>query len=348
MSFERWKDTAIIVPARNEAERIGDCLTALAPQCNDRVHVILVVNNTDDDTAKIAKAAAGRLGLDLTVLDLTFPPGMGVGAARRKGCAVALEQMPHLRQILITDADCRVSPDWVARSIHHLQRFDALCGRVTLNPEEAATLAPQDPMFEVHEMTYRRLVLTLYARHAPNCADLQNSHGEAPGASLGFTRDAYEAVGGFAPIPCGEDRAIIRALRAASRRVLHADDVWVEASCRLVGRAAGGMADTLRNRLSGAGYFADDCLPDAARLIDQSRRGVLGCWPAQMSQDQRIPVEDLPAHIAMLRAFLDMPARDEAATTLPQAAPNRGARKNFPARAAKASEPLAAGVVELS
>lgn len=31
MSFERWKDTAIIIPARNEAERIGDCLTALAP-----------------------------------------------------------------------------------------------------------------------------------------------------------------------------------------------------------------------------------------------------------------------------------------------------------------------------
>ena len=23
MSFERWKDTAIIIPARNEAERIG-------------------------------------------------------------------------------------------------------------------------------------------------------------------------------------------------------------------------------------------------------------------------------------------------------------------------------------
>ncbi len=193
MSFERWKDTAIIIPARNEAQRIGDCLTALAPQCNDRVRVILVVNNTDDDTAKIAKAAAGRLGLDLTVLDLTFPPGMGVGAARRRGCAVALEQMPHLRQILTTDADCRVSPDWVALSIQHLQRFDALCGRVTLNPEEAACLAQQDPMLEAHEMAYRRLVLTLYARHAPNCADLQGSHGEAPGASLGLRSSA----------PCG-------------------------------------------------------------------------------------------------------------------------------------------------
>ena len=348
MSFERWKDTAIIIPARNEAERIGDCLTALAPQCNDRVHVILVVNNTDDDTAKIATAAAGRLGLDLTVLDLTFPPGMGVGAARRRGCAVALEQMPHLRQILTTDADCRVSPDWVARSIHHLQRFDALCGRVTLNPEEAACLAQQDPMFEAHEMAYRRLVLTLYARHAPNCADLQGSHGEAPGASLGFTRDAYEAVGGFAPIPCGEDRAIIRALRAAGRRVHHADDVWVEASCRLVGRAAGGMADTLRNRLSGAGYLADDCLPDAGCLLEKLRRGGLGCWPVQVPEAERIPVDELPAHIALLRGFLDKSAARETAAPLAPEAGGPRPRENFPARRAKASEPLAAGVVELS
>ena len=85
MSFERWKDTAIIIPARNEAKRIGACLSALAPQCNDRIRVILVVNNTDDDTAKIATLAAARHGIDLSVLDLTFPPGMGVGAARRKG-----------------------------------------------------------------------------------------------------------------------------------------------------------------------------------------------------------------------------------------------------------------------
>jgi glycosyltransferase involved in cell wall biosynthesis len=85
MSFERWKDTAVIIPARNEAERIGACLSVLAPQCNDRIRVILVVNNTDDDTAKIATLAAARHGIDLSVLDLTFPPGMG-----RRGGRAAL------------------------------------------------------------------------------------------------------------------------------------------------------------------------------------------------------------------------------------------------------------------
>lgn len=348
MSFERCKDTAIVIPARNEADRISDCLDALAPQCNDRVRVILVVNNTDDDTAKIAEAAATRHGIDLAVLNLTFPPGMGVGAARQKGCAVALKQMPHLRQILTTDADCRVSPDWVARSIQHLQRYDAVCGKVTLNPEEAVCLAGQDPSLEAHETAYRRLVLEFYARHAPNCADLTDSHGEAPGASLGLTREAYVAIGGFAPIPCGEDRAIIRAVRASGRRVHHAYDVWVEASCRLIGRAAGGMADTLRIRLAGAGYLADDCLPDATFLLDQLRRGALGCWPAEAPQAMRIPVEALPAHIAILRAFLALPQEHEAAATPAQAPAEFRAPANFSARAAKAPEPRAAGVVELS
>ncbi len=347
MSFERCKDTAIIIPARNEAERIEDCLMALAPQCNERVRVTLVVNNTDDDTAALAQAAAAQQGFDLTLLNLTFPPGVGVGAARQHGCALALEQMPHLRHILTTDADCRVSPDWVARSIQHLQGFDAVCGRVTLNPVEAVCLAGLDPSFHDLEMAYRDLVLEFYARHAPNCAELSGSHGAAPGASLGFTRDAYEAVGGFAPIPCGEDRQIIRALRELGKRVLHSDDIWVEASCRLVGQAEGGMADTLRIRLAGAGYLADDCLPNAAYLLEQQRQGAMGCWPAQVPPSQRVPVRDLPVHIATLAAFLQSAKGDY----MPKPHPSRARSlpgEQFCAPVTNATEPAAFEAVELS
>lgn len=347
MSFERCKDTAIIIPARNEAERIGDCLIALAPQCNDRVRVILVVNNTDDDTGAVAQAIALQQSLDLTVLDLTFAPGMGVGAARQRGCALALEQMPHLRHILTTDADCRVSPDWVAQSLHHLQRFDAICGKVTLNPKEAVCLAGLDPNLHHYEVAYRQLVIEFYARNAPNCADLRGSHGGAPGASLCFTRDAYQAVGGFAPIPCGEDRQIIRALRASGKSVLHADDIWVEASCRLVGRAEGGMADTLRDRLGGVDYLADDCLPNAALLLDQLRQGALEFWPPQVPPSQRVRVRDLPTHIAVLSSFLHGQADQFTPTDYPDPDHFRPS-KNFRNPTANVSEHLALGEVELS
>jgi cellulose synthase/poly-beta-1,6-N-acetylglucosamine synthase-like glycosyltransferase len=320
MSFERCKDTAIVIPARNEADRIGDCLTALAPQCSERVRVVLVVNNTNDDTAEIAQAHAARVSIDLTVLNLILRPGMGVGAARQKGCALALEQMPHLRQILTSDADCRVSPDWVALNIHHLQRSDVVCGKVELHPGEAVCLAGLDPILQDYETAYRQLVLELYARYAPHCADLSGSHGGAPGASLGFTRAAYESVGGFAPIPCGEDRQIVRAMRELGKRVRHADDIWVEASCRLVGRAEGGMADTLRTRLAGPDYLADDCLPDAGTLLDQQRQGKLGCGPPHVPNSKRVPVRELPSHIAQLSAFLHRP-ESRFANALPRRTP---------------------------
>lgn len=347
MSFERCKDTAVIIPARNEAERIAACLTALAPQCNERVRVVVVVNNTDDDTAAIAQFTAMQLHIDLSVLDITLAPGMGVGAARQRGCALALEQMPHLRHILTTDADCRVSPDWVAQSIHHLQDVDAVCGKVTLNPAEADCLASLDPSLHDYETAYRALVLELYTRHAPNCADLRGSHGGAPGASLDFTRDAYETVGGFAPIPCAEDRQIIRTLREFGKKVRHADDIWIEASCRLVGRADGGMADTLRTRLAGADYLADDCLPNAAFLIDQQRRGAMGCWPPQVPPVERVSVRDLPAHISVLSAFLNGQdgAFDRTAHTVPS---KFWSGEKFRSPVTNAWEPPALRAVELS
>lgn len=304
MSFAREKDTAVIIPARNEAERIATCLTALAPQCGPRVRVFLVVNNTYDDTAERARERATELGLDLAILTCRFAPRLGVGEARRRGAALALQQMPNLHYLLTTDADCAVAPDWIDRNLAHLTSADAVCGKVELLAEEAEWLAAIDPGLHIAEEAYRALVLEVFARHGPNGAGLRGTHGQTPGASLGFTRDGYLAAGGFAPIPCGEDRQIIRALRETSRIVRHASDVRVAASCRLTGRAAGGMADTLRARLSGLPCRADDCLPAARKLIKEVRAGTLGSWPPQIAPEDCVPMENLAAESARLRAFI--------------------------------------------
>ncbi|SDG27641.1 glycosyltransferase [Sulfitobacter delicatus] len=304
MSFARCIDTAIVIPARDEAERIAHCLDALAPQCSERVQVILVVNNTGDDTAEIANAAATALHINLHVLNVAYPAQRGVGEARRLGGSEALRSLPHLNHILTTDADCRVAPDWVARNLYHLQEADAVCGKVDLHPGETAWLAGLDKSLQDIEDTYRGLVQEAFARYGSNCTDLRGSHGQTPGASLGFTRSAYVATGGFEPIPCGEDRQIIRTLRSLGRRVRHASDIRVAASCRLTGRAAGGMADTLRARLSGDNYAADDCLPRADDLIHQIRSGAVPSWPPQLAPGDCVPARDLPAHCNKLRRFL--------------------------------------------
>jgi len=284
------KDIAVIIPARDEEDRIAACLTALAGQYTARVTVIVVLNNTTDRTGDIARNIAGRHDLDLIVLDHILAEDQGVGTARRIGCNHALQGLPHLRYLLTTDADCIVAPDWIARNLTHLQTVDAVCGKVDLITGEADILDGMDRHFATLEGTYRKLVQDIYARHAPGCGDIAGTHGEAAGASLAFSRLAYLAVGGFDPVICGEDRRIVRAFRGSGHSVRHASDVTVQASCRLMGRAAGGMSDALKARIGGTDYKIDDCLPPAE-------------WPPQVPERYRLNVRDLPRHIAILENF---------------------------------------------
>ncbi|MGK7650972.1 glycosyltransferase [Roseovarius sp. B08] len=297
------KDTAIVIPARNEEKRIAHCLNALAEQCSARVVVIVVVNNSTDSTVARARDAALRLGLDLTVLQRRLEPHEGVGTARRIGCDHALQHIPALRYLLTTDADCIVAPQWLARNLAHLETSDAVCGKVEPIAVEADILDGVNPQFVSLESTYRKLVQEIYAGHAQGCADVAGTHGEAAGASLAFSKSGYLAAGGFAPIPCGEDRRIVRALRSARRRVRHADDVTVQASCRLSGRASGGMSDTLRSRIGASDYLVDDCLPPADWLVSHVERRSLDVWPPQVPARLRFSVRDLPRHIERLDRF---------------------------------------------
>lgn len=303
MMLSLLKDTAVIIPARNEEARIGACLIALARQDAARVTVILTVNDTTDRTAEVARDTAHCHGLHLVVLERTLAPVQGVGTARRIGCDHALRNMPELRYIVTTDADCIVAPDWIARNRAHLERVDAVCGKIGLIAEEAGILDGMDRHLATLEGTYRKLVQQFYERHAPGGADVAGTHGEAAGASLAFIKAAYLAVGGFAPMKCGEDRRIVRALRSAGHRVHHADDVTVQASCRLNGRAGGGMSDALKARIGRLDYMIDDCLPPADRLVRHAVRKTLGPWPPQVPTRLRLKVRDLPHHIRILENY---------------------------------------------
>lgn len=293
------KDVAIVIPARNEAKRIRACLTALAGQLPQRVRVVLVVNNTSDATEAIARQTAPQLGLDLDVLTCELTASQGVGTARRLGCAHALAAMPALRYLLSTDADCVVAEDWLVRNLAHLSNADAVCGKIAPIEAEAKLLDGMDRLLLTQEGSYRQLVQAFYARHA-GCPDILGTHGEAAGASLALTRPAYLAAGGFEPMICGEDRSIIRTLRQTGHVVRHADDVQVRASCRLTGRAIGGMSDALKQRMARRDYLIDDCLPPAAWLIQHAQTGTLGPWPPQVPPESRVNVRDVARNIRLL------------------------------------------------
>ncbi|MFD9466963.1 glycosyltransferase [Streptomyces sp. NPDC060027] len=70
-------------------------------------------------------------------------------------------------------------------------------------------------------------------------------HPHVHGANLGVSAAAYLRVGGFEPLPTGEDRDLAARLFAAGHRVARTDQHAVHTAARLRGRAPGGLADLL-------------------------------------------------------------------------------------------------------
>jgi len=111
---------AFVVPARNEAEFIGQSITSLLNQSgNHSIHIFLVDDGSTDRTADVARRAAAKTGKpsDLTVIPgLPLPAGWtGKLWAMQQGIERAKESTPDF--FLLTDADILHAPDNLATLI---------------------------------------------------------------------------------------------------------------------------------------------------------------------------------------------------------------------------------------
>lgn len=93
---------SVVVPAVNEAAEIGDCLTSLAAQdFAGQYEVIVVDNNSVDDTAAIARSHGATV---------VFEPQPGVCWARQRGTAAARGEI-----VISTDADTTFATSWLSK-----------------------------------------------------------------------------------------------------------------------------------------------------------------------------------------------------------------------------------------
>ena len=290
--------TAVIVPARDEAELVGRCLAALAPQLEDAV-LVLVVNNTLDATAEVAEARARALRLPLVLVERRFARG-GVGAARRFGFALAARLCPQAETLLTTDADAAVAPGWIAAHRAALAEADAVAGRIETFEEEARLLPPAFHRRRLREERYLGLTLAFEALMDPEGrADGVNLAG---GANLGFRAAAYRAAGGFARRESDEDRELIARMRARGFRTRVCETAVVRASLRAQGRAPAGMAAGVAARLAGL-----DTADSALRPLDEMLARRLPAEPvapepgAGIAVPGRTPLADLAALQALVQ-----------------------------------------------
>jgi hopene-associated glycosyltransferase HpnB len=115
---------SVVIPARNEAEAVGECLGSLLRQDYRGLRaVVLVDDESSDGTAAVARAAAAACGAAdrLTIVAGTPLPAGWTGKlwAMRQGIAAATTSDPPPDFLLLTDADIAYAPQALGWLVAH-------------------------------------------------------------------------------------------------------------------------------------------------------------------------------------------------------------------------------------
>jgi glycosyltransferase involved in cell wall biosynthesis len=187
---------SLIVTVRNDREGLIELLAGLEQQTEMPDEVVVVDGGSDDGTlAELERWDEKRAPLRVVVA-----PGTNIAAGRN----IAVREARH-DWIICTDAGCRPVPGWVAAMKQASGRADVAAGTFVVEgdtPFDRALACAHYPVLdEVHDPSALvRLSHRLFGR------DFRAAH--AGGRSMGFSRAAWEAVGGFPEhVYAGEDLA---------------------------------------------------------------------------------------------------------------------------------------------
>ena len=207
----------VAIPVRDEAERIVDCLLALARQDGATPGVLLLVNNTTDRTMEVVNELVPVIGMPVRAIEHVFAPADAhAGSARRMAMEQADALAPASVPLLTTDADGRASADWLAANLFHLRHgMDAVFGRAVIDPIEAKQIPPMLHQLDARECAYAAVLDEIAHWIDPDPHDPWPRHTEESGASIAVMREAFRRSGGVPTLRLGEDRAFAAALRRA-------------------------------------------------------------------------------------------------------------------------------------
>ena len=187
---------SVVIPACNAAKTLTRCVQTAEGSTYPLLEIIVVDDGSNDATAVLAEQAGCR------VIRLTSRGGPG--SARNRGASEARGEL-----IMFLDSDTEVEPATIENAVTRLvqARADAVVGIYSRTPLSRGFFA-------------RYYGLLKYTSHARRVCDDYNVF--ASQCAL-IRREAFQAVGGFSPLPPGvdvENEELGRRLAARGRMVL--------------------------------------------------------------------------------------------------------------------------------
>jgi chlorobactene glucosyltransferase len=205
---------SVLIPARNEADIIGETLQRLLSQAYPHLEVVVLDDASTDGTAEAARAA-GKNDDRLRVIQGAPLPHGWLG---KNWACHQLSQVASGEILLFTDADVIWTPRAVAR----------LVGEMEKRRSDLQTVWPT----QITVTWTERLVVPLMAFVIVGYLPLLAVHhipwpifAAAMGQCLAFRREAYDAIGGHAAVRDSviEDVTFAKRVKRAGRRLRVAD-----------------------------------------------------------------------------------------------------------------------------
>lgn len=198
---------SVVLPARNEAAHIADCIASLRTTTWPNWELIVVNDGSTDDTGRLARAAAAG-DARITVLDA--PPLAAGWFGKQWACHTGL-QTARGELLLFTDADTRHQPELITRLVR--ARADRQADLMSVSgTQEMVTFWEQAIQPVVFALILTRFGGARAIEQARTPADVV-----ANGQCFLITREAYEAIGGHE----GVRDTVAEDLMIAQRTVEH-------------------------------------------------------------------------------------------------------------------------------
>jgi hypothetical protein len=235
MSAAPYIRIAVGIPVRNEQRLLPGLLAALAGQRGidpDAVGIAFLLDGCTDGSEALVRGWQAPFAVTVRSGPADRPCA---GRARRAVMEEAVRTGAAL--LLCTDADSAPEPGWIAAAVRALALADVVAGRIRrIGDVDRAQDALEAYYDRLHG--HRRAVDPVGWDPAPG-------HHHTGGANLGFRAEAYRALGGFDPVPSGEDALILDRAHRLGLRVRRDAAMVVATSSRRRGRAPGGLAAAL-------------------------------------------------------------------------------------------------------